>query len=143
MNLGVLGVGKLAGALHVLSDVEGASACMVAPPVDERLVVSGLVAYFPVDLWQVVVHPSFFYPQHHIGIEVVIVLEPVGVASVGVVALVAVDSEGRHAKFHPGLHGQDGFVELLDEDVHVLLDQLVHILPTPVAAVHAFAIERV
>ena len=93
---------------------------MLVPPVDERFVVGSLVAYFPVYLRHAVVEPAVVHPQQHVGIEVVVVLQSVGIAADAAGALVAVDAERRDAHLHPRLGLVDGLIELLNEEVHVV-----------------------
>ena len=128
VGLRIVQVGGLHRALNVLADIQWALAAILVPPFYQRLIVGGLVAYFPVDLRHTVVHPSFLHPQQDVGIEVVVVLQSVGVAADVGAALVAVDSEWRHAHFHPGLHRPHRVVQLLDEQVHVVAPPVADVL---------------
>ena len=66
---------------------------MLVPPSDKRLVVGSTIAYLPVELGHIIVDPTIVDPQQHIGIQVVIVLQTIGQASVRVVTLVAINTE--------------------------------------------------
>ena len=81
----------------------------------------------PIELWHAVVYPSVVDPQQHVGIELVVVLQTVGVATYGRTLLVAVDTKGRHAKLDPRL-------ELVYVLAH-LLDKEIDIVAAPVATV--------
>ena len=99
--LRILQVGIFGGALHVFADIERTVAGMLVPPSDEGFIVGSGVSYLPVNLWYTVVYPSVVNPKQHVCIEVVIVLQSVGVAAHGRTLLVAVDAEGRYAELHP------------------------------------------
>lgn len=118
--------------LHRLAYIERTVAGMVAPPANKRLIVGCTVAHLPIELWQIVIHPSLTHPLEHIGIEVIVVLQSVGGTSIRVGALVAIDAKGRNAELHPRFH--------LAQVVAHLLDKEVDILTSPVATVHSIAI---
>ena len=130
--VGVVGVCVFDRAVDVLTDVEWTFAGIGTPPADERLVVGKIVAYLPVNLRDIVVHPSLSHPFQHVGIEVIVVLEAVGSAALGVVALVAIDAERRNTELHPGFHLANFLTHLLHE--------FVDVLPAPVTSVHAAAV---
>ena len=103
--------GKVAGfhrAGDILADVEVGGTGMGVPPREQHGVVGEGVADFPVELGNAVVNPSLPCPKENVGIEVVVVLEAVGAAAVGVARLVAVDAEGADAEAHPGFLAFDG-----------------------------------
>ena len=133
---GIHGVGLGHRAVHVLPDDEGAMPGMLAPPSYQGVIISRRMPYFPIDLRDVVVHPSFIHPLQHIGIQVVIVLQAVRVAAVFRVTFqVAIDAKRRHAKLHPRFDGMDALVHLADK--------LVHVLPPPVVAIHSPSVARI
>ena len=115
----------LHGAGHVLPDVERCACLEAAPPADERRVVGGLVADLPIELRGAVVDPAVLHPQHHVGIEVVVVLQPARVAAVAVGRLVAVDAEGADAKADPGLGRGYGHLQLADQEVDVVAPPVI------------------
>ena len=129
---GIAQVVVLDGALHVLTYVQMSASGILAPPPDEGFVIGRGMTYLPVYLRYVVIHPTLAHPFQHIGIEVVIVLQTFGFGTHRVVPLVAVYAERTYTELAPGLHALDGFVELLDE--------LVHIVASPVVARHAVAV---
>ena len=116
----VVRVGVLHGAVDVLTDEERTGCRVFCPPACQRIIVGCAVTYFPINLRNVIVHPSVVHPQQYIGIEVVVILQAVGGASVRIVLLVAVDAERRYTELHPWLAFAYGFMYLLDEDVHVV-----------------------
>ena len=118
--VGVLWVGILHGALYVLANKEGTTRGMPVPPFNQRGVVGCLVAYLPIDLGHAVVEPAVVDPQQHVGIEVVVVLQTVGLTAYGRILGITVDAEGRDAHLDPGFSLMDGLVELLDEEVDVV-----------------------
>ena len=118
---------ELSRALHVLANHQRGVLAVTVPPVYQLVVVSGLVAYLPINLGNTVVYPALVYPQHHVGIQLVVVLQTVGIAAVGVALLVAIDAKGRHAELHPRLRVANGLIELSDK--------LVDIVAAPVVAV--------
>ena len=125
VRIGVCGVGKLDGALHVLTDIEGTLPSVGIPPAQQGGIVGCLVANLPVELGDVVVDPPLTYPFEDVGIEVVVVLQSVGGAARGVAAHVAIDAERGHAELHPRLDAADGLEHVADEEVDIL--------PAPVA----------
>ena len=130
MFVRVHGVGFGHRTVHVLPDVERPVSGMLAPPAYQRIVVGRGMPDFPIHLRDVIIHPTFFHPFQHIGIEIVIVLQSARIASPLRVALqVTIDTERRHAELHPRLDGMDAIVQLTDEKVHIL--------PSPVIAVHS------
>ena len=113
-------VGILDGTLDIFTNIEIGMADVFAPPMYQLVVVGSLIAYLPINLGHAIVHPAFLVPQQHVGIEVVVVLQAVGTAAVGIAALVAVDAEGGYTDFHPRLGVMDGIVELFNELVDVI-----------------------
>ena len=119
MLSGAVGVVVFHGAFHILADIERPLCGIVVPPPDERLVVGGGMSYLPIELRHTIVYPSLLCPEHHVGIEVVVVLQALGAAAGGIAAAVAEDTEGRHAELDPGFALMDGLAQLLYEMVHI------------------------
>ena len=103
---------------------------MLTPPLNQCGVISCLITYFPIQLGHAVVQPTVVYPQQNIGIEVVVVLCAVGIATCGRTLLVAIDAEWRYTNLYPRFHIVDGLVELLDKQVHIIAAPIVLILET-------------
>ena len=76
----------------------------------------------PIDLRNVVINPALFHPMQHIGIEVIVVLQAVGVTtrSIRRALLVAIDTKRTDAKTYPRLGQQNCPTQLTDQRVHVL-----------------------
>ena len=76
----------------------------------------------PIDLGDVIIDPTLLYPIGDIGVEVVVVLQTVGIAtrSVRSAFLVAVDAEGTDTEAYPRLGEQDGTFQFPDQGIHVL-----------------------
>ena len=81
MGIGILRVSILDGTLHILTDHQWTGSCILVPPASQGVVVGSLVANLPVDLGHAVVEPAIVHPQEDICIEVVVVLQTVGVAA--------------------------------------------------------------
>ena len=77
------------------------------PPFDKRDVIRRRVSDLPIDLGDVIIDPTLLYPIGDIGVEVVVVLQTVGIAtrSVRGAFLVAVDAEGTDTEAYPRLGG--------------------------------------
>ena len=127
MAIGRAQVAMLHGSLHVLADVERTLAGIVVPPSDERFVVGGLVAHFPVELRYAIVEPPLLDPQKHVGIQVVVVLKSAGVAPDGRTSPIAVDAKRRDAHLDPRLDVMHGLVHLLDKRADVVASPVVYI----------------
>jgi hypothetical protein len=95
-------------SLEVLPDVEGLLEVVLVPPVQQGGIIGRGMPSLPVELRQVVIDPPLLYPKLDVGIEVVVVLQPVGIASVGVATLVPVNAEGANPETYPRLGGGDG-----------------------------------
>ena len=96
----------------------------------------------PVQLRNVVVNPSFACPQQHVGIQVVVVLQSVRLASQRIAALVAVDAEGRHAKLHPRLDFSHRFVYFPYQRVHVAASPVTPVVKPAAIARKALVIRK-
>ena len=93
---------------------------MFGPPAYQCVIVGSLMAYFPIHFRNVVVYPTVVYPHQYIGIEVVVVLQTIGGASVRVTLLVAVNAEGANTELYPRLALAHGFVYFFDEHIHII-----------------------
>ena len=80
------------------------------------------VSDLPIDLGDVIIDPTLLYPIGDIGVEVVVVLQTVGIATRSVCGafLVAVDAEGTDTEAYPRLGEQDGTFQFPDQGIHVL-----------------------
>ena len=130
MDIGILGVAILHGALHILTNHQRTSTCILVPPVDQGVVISSLVAYLPIDLRYAVVEPAIIDPQEDVGIKVVVVLQTIGIAAYLRIALIAIDAKGRDTHLHPRLGCMDGLIELFDKEVHVITTPVILVLQT-------------
>ena len=110
----------LGSTLNVFTDIERTVAGMLVPPGDERLIVCRLVANFPIQLRHGIVNKSIVHPEQHISIEIIIVLQAVGLRTVRIGTLVAINTERRNTKLHPRLDGMNGFTQLLNETAYIV-----------------------
>ena len=94
---------------------------MSVPPLDERDVVGGWMPDFPIYLRHVIVYPSFAYPARDVGIQVVVVLQSVGVATRTIrrALLVAVNAERADTETYPRFGQQDGPFQIPNQLVDV------------------------
>ena len=120
MAVGVFRVGEFHGALDIFTDVQIALRDMLVPPMDELVIVGRTIANLPIDLRHTIVHPTFGIPKQHVGIEVVVVLQTVSTAAIGVALLITIDAEGRNANLYPRLGVVNGAVELFDKQIDVI-----------------------
>ena len=127
-----VGVGSFHGGFHRLAYVHVSAVGVIVPPSVECSRRGSFVVEFPVELRHHIVHPSLFGPFEHIGIECIVVLQSIGFAAAWVGTLVAPHAEGADAQAHPWFFLRNHIVQALDEQVHVLA--------TPIAAVHAVAV---
>ena len=132
MLVGVVRVGELNGSVHILTNKDRTLTGICAPPTDKRLIISGFVANLPINLRNVVVHPTLTHPFQHIGIEVVIVLEACCGTSFRVGSLIAIDAERRDTELHPRLCPANLYTHLFHE--------LVDVFSAPIVAVHSVPI---
>ena len=121
MALGIIGVGKLNCALHILANEKRTLGSIAIPPLYESLIVGSCMAYLPVELRHGVVNPSVVHPQEHVGVEVFIVLCATCVAAyLHSRTLVAVDAKRRYAELHPWLNLMDALATFLDEHIDIV-----------------------
>ena len=85
----------------------------------------------PIQLRYIVVHPSLVHPEKDIGIEIVVVLQAIGITTIRIVLPIAVDAERRNAELHPRLVLVDGVAELTDEEVHVIAAPVAFVGESP------------
>ena len=103
---------------------------MLVPPFNQRIIVSSLVADFPIDLRHIVVEPAVVHPQKNIGIEIVVVLQTIGITTDLRTALITIDTKGRDTHFHPWLRLVYRLIELLDKEIHIIAAPVVDIPDT-------------
>ena len=115
---------------YILTDIEGRTRQMTVPPMNQFIVVGSLVSNLPIQLRHAIVHPAIGIPKEHIGIELVVILQAIGLTAVRIAFLITIDTERRHAKLHPRLCGMDGFVDLLDEQVDIIAAPVATVLNT-------------
>ena len=77
---------------------------------NEFIVISRLVTNLPVDLRNIVIHPTLVYPIKDVGIKVVVVLKSVRLTAgnISAILLVMENAKGTYAKLHPGLCAVNG-----------------------------------
>ena len=127
MLVGILQVLVLHRTLDILTDKQGTGASVLVPPTDQRLVIGSLIANLPVNLRHTIVKPAIIHPHQHISIQVIIVLQAVGITADSSILLVTVDTKRRDTHLYPRLHGMYRLIELLDKQVYVI--------PAPVATI--------
>ena len=135
MLLRILCIRILYCAFDILSDNERTLGSIVVPPTNQCLIVGRTIAYLPINLRNIIINPALANPLQHIGIQVVVVLRTIGLTATWVTLLIAINTERRHTKLHPRLC-------LMYRLIHVM-DEKVHVLSTPVVAVHVSAIHGI
>ena len=93
---------------------------MFRPPMNQSLIIGRLVSNFPIDLRNVIIHPTIVHPHQHIRIEVIVILKAIGFASIRIALLVAVNTERRHTELHPRFTFTHGFVYFLDQHIYIV-----------------------
>ena len=77
------------------------------------------MTYLPVYLRDVIIHPAITRPEQYIGIQVIVILQTICFTTQRIVLLVTVNTERTDTEFHPRFQATDGFMNLLDQYVHV------------------------
>ena len=126
-QLGIVFPGGIAaGPVYAKANVALLAIGVLAPPIDEGVVIGLGVANFPIELWHHIIYPTAAQPQEYVGVEVVVIgLACLCVAAGGVLALIAPNTKGANAKFDPGLGGFDGPVEHNDDGIYIAAAPLV------------------
>ena len=120
-------VSKLNRTVYTLANIQRSVRAVFVPPLYECEIVGSLVADFPIKLWHTVVHPTVVYPQQHVGVKFIIVLQTEGLATIRIVAFVTVDAKRRHAELHPGLQAVDVLAQLFNEHVDIVATPIVYV----------------
>ena len=92
---------------------------MSSPPFHQCLIVSRFVTDFPVNLWNIIINPSFTCPKQYIGIKIIIVLQTIGVTSQRITLLITINTERTDTKLHPWLDATNRFVKFLYQHIHI------------------------
>ena len=80
-------------AYHILTDVQRTSCGMTCPPANQCIIVGCRMSDFPINLRDIVIYPAIVYPQKHVGIQVIVVLQSVCFTSIRVILLVTINTE--------------------------------------------------
>lgn len=83
--------------------------------------------YLPVYLRNIIIDPTIARPKQYICIQIVIVLQAVGLASERIVLFVTVDTKRTNTELHPRLQATNSLV--------YLLNQYINIAPAPVGTI--------
>ena len=116
---------------------------VVVPPMYQLVIVGSLVAYLPVELGHTIVHPALLVPQQDISIQLIVVLQTIGTASVGVALLVTIDAERRNAHLDPRLDVMDGTIELFHKEVDIMAPPVTDVLVAPIVSLEECRIRYV
>ena len=74
----------------------------------------------PIELWHIVINPTFFYPKLYIRIEVIVVLQSVGFASIWSASFVSVNTKWTNTKSNPWLCSGNGHFHLLYKQIDIV-----------------------
>ena len=75
---------------------------------------------FPINLRNIIVHPTIVHPHQHISIQVVIILQTTCVAAIGVTLHITINSKRRNSKLHPRLALAHRLMDFLYQHIHVV-----------------------
>ena len=103
---------------------------MLSPPVSKYLIISHFFTNLPIELWYYIVNPSLLHPQENIGIQLVVVLKSVGLATTRVVLLIAPDTKWRDTKLYLWFDTIDGIAHLLNGQVYVVATPITYVVKT-------------
>jgi len=92
---------------------------MRSPPLHQCLIVGRLMTDFPVNLRNIIINPAFTRPKQNISIQIVIILQAIGITSQRVTFLITIDSERTDSELYPRLHPPNGFVQFLNQHIHI------------------------
>ena len=116
----ILQISELDRTMNVLTNKQRTCRRMFCPPTDKGIIVSSLMANFPIKLRYVIVYPTIVYPHQHIGIEIIVVLKAIGSTTIRITLLVTINTEWRHTELHPWLALTYGFMDFLNQHIHVV-----------------------
>ena len=95
VDFGIVDVWVFRRAFNILANIQIAFVGIPVPPFDQRRIVGCRMAYLPIQLGHAIIYPSIVHPHQHIGIQVVVVLQSVGIASHRrSILLVTIDTKG-------------------------------------------------
>ena len=77
------------------------------------------MSYFPINLWDIIINPSFTRPKQHIGIQVIIILQTIGITAQRITLLITVNAERTDTKLHPRLYGTDCLMKLFNQHIDI------------------------
>ena len=77
------------------------------------------MAYFPINLRNIIINPSFTCPKQYVGIEIIIVLQSVCIAAQRICFLITVNTERTDTELHPRLYAPNGFMKFLYQNVYI------------------------
>ena len=101
VSVRILQIGIFNCALYILANNQRTCCCMLAPPLNKCGVISSLMTNLPIELRHAVIHPTVVYPQQDIGIQIVVVLSSVGIATYWRTLFVSIDSKWRDTNLYP------------------------------------------
>ena len=87
---------------------------MLSPPMCKNLIISYFLANLPIELRNHVVNPTLLHPKKDISIELVVVLQTIGLATTFVILFVAPDTEWRDTKLYIRFDAVDGLMHSLN-----------------------------
>ena len=75
---------------------------------------------FPINLGNIIIHPTVVHPHQHISIQVIIILQTTCVAAIRVTLYITINSERRDTEFHPRLALAHRLMDFLYQHIHVV-----------------------
>ena len=111
---------ELGCTLNIFANNKRGILAILIPPMYQLVIVGSLMPYLPIELGNTIVNPSFVTPQQNVSIQLVIVLQTIGTATIGIVLYVAVDTKRRNTELHPRLGFTNGIEHLFYEKVYIV-----------------------
>ena len=97
---------------------------------DEHFVVSYFRTNVPINLRNIVVHPTLIHPIHNVGIKIIVVLRtPCGTTLTTVLPrrTVTIYAKRRYTKFHPRLDRTHQPMQVTNEQIHIVTPPILNV----------------
>ena len=78
------------------------------------------MAYFPVNLRNTIINPTFAHPSERIGIEVVVIAQTIGFAAIGILLQIAMNAKRTDAETNPRLFFTNDFMQIAHQSIDIV-----------------------
>ena len=113
-------VGLIHRTHHILTNIQRTGGSILRPPTDQCIIIGSRMTDFPINLRNIIVHPTIVHPHQHISIQIVIILQTACVAAIGVTLHITINSKRRNSKLHPRLALAHRLMDFLYQHIHVV-----------------------